>query len=145
MPLDPDKQLKAYLELYKQQMARFHQTQEVEWKANISIWSLLAAGIYLTKDKCLDICPCLAWILVLVVVVLHFWWLRLIHKSEQVDKNFWIRYRAEALKLVRGTLLDGEGEEHGNRSGFVEFLWLVPEVGMTVLLASSLAYLATRH
>lgn len=147
MPLssEDEKTAKTFISLYKQQMERFHQTQEIEWKVNIAFWTLLAAGTYLARGKGLAICPCAAWVLVFVVVTLHLWWLLMIHKSEQTDKKFWVRYRAEALAIIRGKPVhDDEKEEHSNRSGFDELLWLVPEVGMTALLVSVLAYLATQ-
>jgi hypothetical protein len=142
MELPPEKQVQAYLELYKQQMERFHQTQEVEWKANISLWTLLAGAIYLAKDHCLGIPRCIAYFAVFLIVVLHGCWLRKVHSSEQTDKIFWTRYRMEALMLLRGKNVHKDEEEVGQRKW--AFAWLSLELGMTLILSTFLAFLATR-
>jgi hypothetical protein len=131
----------AYLELYKQQMERFHQTREVEWKANISLWTLLAGAVYLAKDHSLGIARCVAYFAVLLIVALHGWWLFKVHASEHVDKILWTRYRSDALLLLRGRLLKHEGEVAERKWAPS---WLALEIGMTAILALVLAYLATR-
>jgi hypothetical protein len=140
-PITNDKRIQAYLELYKQQMERFRQTQEVEWRANISLWTLLAGAVYIAKDHHLGIPRCVACIAVIVISLLHGWWLHQIHKSEQTDKIFWTRYRSYALLLLRADLREDE-KECAKREWAGS--WLLLEVGMTLILASFLAFLATR-
>ena len=44
--MDDDKRIQGFLDLYKQQMQQFRNTQGIEWKANIGYWTLLAGANY---------------------------------------------------------------------------------------------------
>jgi hypothetical protein len=140
-----EKHIAAYLELYKQQMERFHQTQEIEWKANFGLWTLLAGAVYLTKDRCLHLSSCIAWPALAIVAALHGWWLSKIHKSEEADKELWCQYRREALTLLRGTNTSSPHETYRHRTSEGKIAWLLLEVSVTVLLATLVAFLATRN
>lgn len=139
--MEEEKRAELFVDLYKQQMERFHQTQEIEWKANIALWTLLAGAIYLARDHCLGIPRCVAYIAAFVIVLLHGCWLGKVHSSEHIDKILSTRYRSDALLLLRGSLLKHEGET-GER--IFAPLWLALEIGMTLILAAFLAFLATR-
>ncbi len=139
-PVDEER-VQAYLNLYKQQMDRFRQTQEVEWKANISLWTLLAGAVYLARDHHLAIPHCISYTAALVVALLHGCWLCQVHSSAQIDKILWTRYRSEALLLLRGSLRKHE-EEVVERKWAPS--WLLLEIGVTLILATFLAFLATR-
>jgi hypothetical protein len=132
---EKEKRVQSFLELYKQQMERYRQTQEIEWKANFGLWTLLAGAIYLLKDRFASLSSHLAWIALVFLVVLHGWWLYKIHKSEEVDKELWSHYRAEALKLLRGSENPLDHETYRQRGFVSEILWLLLEVGVTLLLA----------
>jgi hypothetical protein len=141
--------VEALLSLYKQQMEHYHHTQQVEWKANFGVWTLLAGAIYQLPKEGIHICPCVASIVVLIIVLLiivvvHAWWLCKVHSSEVCDKKLWIRYRAEALALIRGIDAPKEREEEWNRSLKDKVLWLVLEVGITILLCAVLFVTLTR-
>lgn len=48
--------LDAFLTLYKQQMEHFRHTQQLEWKANFGIWTLLA-GRFISSTRKLSTSP----------------------------------------------------------------------------------------
>jgi hypothetical protein len=146
--MDEEKRVRAFIELYKQQMERFRQTQEIEWKANFGLWTLLAGAIYLAKEKIIAIPTCLITISLLFVFFVHVGWLQRIHGSQQFDKKLWVRYRGEALSLLRAgqdpEVL--EDEKHWQTNRWTELTWRALEVGITFLLCAVLfTILFTAH
>jgi hypothetical protein len=89
MNMDDEKRVTAFIELYRQQMERYRQTQDVEWKVNLSIYASLAGAIYFIAQHPLQIGSCIAILLFLIIPGLipfmHAWWLWKIHDSEQAD------------------------------------------------------------
>jgi hypothetical protein len=49
--LDADKRAGVYLELYKQQMAYFHETRRIEFQANLALWTAIFAVGYALAGK----------------------------------------------------------------------------------------------
>lgn len=123
-------------------MEHYHHTQTIEWKANFGVWTLLAGAIYLAKDHVLRLPPCAALVISSVPPIFHGLWLHRVLASEQTDKMFWVRYRREALELLRGQspLKD---EEEWERGIGLTLLWLALEVGVTCLLCGLLFLTAT--
>ena len=117
--------VEAYIELYRQQMDHYHKTQQVEWKGNFGVWTLLAAAIYLASEKpiaanhCIVAAIIVPFIVVVVAVSVHGWCLYKIHCSEECDKKYWARYRREArlLLLPGGGRLPADENEYQMRSG----------------------------
>ncbi|SRR6266851_7077356 len=131
-----EKRAQAFIALYKQQMTRFNQTQQVEWKGNFGMWTLLAGAIYLAKEKSLSLSFCAAAIPLFVVTLLHFWWLYKIHQSEKIDKMLWVQYRHEALEILRHGEHAIPAETDSGRSLAQDLSWLLVEVGITILLCA---------
>lgn len=137
----------GFLGLYKQQMQNRHYTQEVEWKANIGFWTLLAGANYVLVRYPISISPCYAFLICLTTVVMHGWWLRMIHNSEEADKRLWCCYRKEALlELRRGRASDDTTEtikppQDEKRMRRSEWLWLIPELWLTLALSGFLFFL----
>jgi hypothetical protein len=134
-----DKSLDAYISLYKQQMDRFNNTQDVEWKANFGIWALLAGAIYFAAQKSVTVPK--GWVVLVLccAVVVHYVWLRLIHDSQQLDKDLFSLYRRRAAQILE---CEKEQEDLLSRSKWYrkpwvrvrELVWTCLEVGMTGLL-----------
>lgn len=134
-----EKSLDAYISLYKQQMDRFSNTQTVEWKANFGIWALLAGAIYFAAQK--SVSAPKGWVILVLccVFVVHFTWLRLIHDSQQLDKDLFSLYRRRAAQILG---CEKEQEDLLARSKWYrrpwvrlrELVWTCLEVGMTGLL-----------
>jgi hypothetical protein len=142
--MDDEKRAKLFVDLYKQQMEHYQHTQTVEWKGNFGIWTLLAGAIYLAKDKVPTIRPLYALVVLVVAPALHLLWLFMVLKSEQADKTFWVRYRQEALEILRGTPALPD-ETVSKRGKLRTFIWLASEVGVTVALCVALLFVATRN
>jgi hypothetical protein len=141
--MDDNKCAELFVDLYKQQMERFRQTQEIEWKANIALWTLLAGAVYLTKDHYLGIPSCAAYLAAFVIVVFHGLWLGKVHSSEHIDKRLWMRYRSDAIALLRPDKPLRKYETEAEDREWAPS-WLLLEIGMTTIIAAFLAFLATR-
>jgi hypothetical protein len=127
--------VEALLALYKQQMEHFRHTQEIEWKANFGIWTLLAGAIYIVTKEPVHISRGWAALAALIAATgLHACWLWRVHYSEISDKQLWTRYRAEALQLIRGNETLHEHETPWKRSHWHEAIWLSVEIMVTALL-----------
>jgi hypothetical protein len=130
--MDEAKRAQGFLELYKQQMQRFKETQGVEWKANFGVWTLLSATILFVSEHPVTV-PRWAAILVCGTAFLgHGCWLFMIHMSQQFDKRLWVRYRQEALLLLREPAFLYFDELESDRR---EWLWLVVVLWLTGLLS----------
>jgi len=137
--MDEAQRVEALLALYKQQMEHFHHTQQIEWKANFGIWTLLAGAIYVATKESVHLSR--GWtaaVVLIFAVVVHALWLWRVHLSERADKQLWTGYRAEALRLIRGNETRFEHEPPWKRSRLSEVAWLFLELMVTVLLCAFL-------
>lgn len=132
--------IEAFISLYKQQMERFHQTQQVEWKGNFGVWTLLAGATYLAKEATVPVSLCIVLPVLFLLCVFHGAWLWKIHNSERVDKMFWVRYRREALELLRESNVHRD-ETHEEIGKLQKLIWLSLEMGITVILCAFVAFL----
>jgi hypothetical protein len=121
-----------YLNLYRQQMERYGRTQDVEWKANSGVWTLLAGAIYLAAKDIVAISRCLAAVILIGLVAVHCAWLLAMHRSENFDKGLWVQYRSKALRLADP---DYHGPDNFRRDWREELIWLLLEVGVTIMLS----------
>ena len=137
---EQSRRVDALLRLYKEQMEHFRHTQDIEWKANFGIWTLLAAAIYIVVVAKEPVGIHRGWLVPVFLgfaVALHGSWLFMVHCSEVADKKFWTSYRADALRMVS---LAHKDEEPWKRQWWQELLWLALEVGVTFLLCVFLFY-----
>lgn len=137
--MDDDKRAQGFVDLYKQQMQNRQSTQEVEWKANIGFWTLLAGANYFATQHHICISLRCAAFICLLTVIMHGWWLYMIHLSEEADKTLLMRFRGEALQLLR-TAGSPEHEDE-NRTERSEWQWLIPELWLTFALSALLCFL----
>jgi hypothetical protein len=139
------RRVEALLDLYKQQMGQFRHTQQIEWKANFGVWTLLAGAIYIVtrEEVSVHIPLYFAAGALVIVLVVHVWWLKNIHDSEARDKELWTRYRAEALPLIRGNDTPYEDETPWKRRE-QRIIWLLLEVTVTFLLCAFLLAILPR-
>jgi hypothetical protein len=127
----------AYINLYKQQMDRFGQTRDIEWKGNFGIWGLLAGAIYLAAKEHVRIALWVAICILAALWLVHLMWLLAVHASEHDDKERWNRYRSKALDIMWPG--HGEGPYKINKWG--EIRWLLLEAGITAILSCVLVML----
>jgi hypothetical protein len=141
--VDEEKRVESFIDLYKQQMEHYHHTQDVEWKGNFGVWTLLVGAIYLAKERFISVTLHCAVAILVAAVGVHALWLCMVLRSEQTDKMLWVRYRGEALKLLRGAETQRD-EQRWERGAWTLTAWLVSEVGVTCLLCLVFLYLSTR-
>jgi len=124
----------TYVKLYERQMAHYENTQGIEWKVNIGVWTLLVAAIAWASTNTVKISARGWGISLVLVVVAHALWLGLMHSSEEEDKRFWCLYRAAAEDALGVTVVP----KHVPRPWWKSALWLLSEVivtaGMALLL-----------
>lgn len=138
--MDDKDRVEAYINLYKQQMERYKNTQNIEWKGNFGVWALLAGAIYLASGKEGATVPLsVAAPVLLLVIAIHLGWLISVHSSEEEDKKLWVQYRGKALRLLQhGGGTQADGADWVKRPWYKELIWLVLEVGMTASLSVTL-------
>lgn len=138
--MTPEKKVDAYIALYKQQMERFGKTQEIEWKGNFGLWAFLAGAIYFISDKKEFSLPLGASVgILLAIIVIHWAWLKAVHRSQEVDKKLWVQYRGKAIRILQPEGISPEdGAVWVKRPWYRELFWLCMEVGMTVMLSGAL-------
>ena len=142
---DADK-VKAYVDLYRRQMDHFEKTQEVEWKGNFGVWTLLAGAIYLFSEKPMQFHSWLQIALPALITLIHAGWLWQVHTSEDVDRKLWVIYRNEARLILSpsGTAHFPVEELKGERTVLHRLKWLVLQVGLTAALSGILVFVL-RH
>jgi hypothetical protein len=140
-----DDKVEAYVRLYERQMTHYEKTQDVEWKINIGIWTLLGAAIFWAAQnkaasKPIPVEHCLIVAVAITLVIVHALWLRRVHASEEFDKRLWSRYRREArMVLLEASPLPSD-EEHSERDELDKWTWIALEAGITIAMASVLLW-----
>jgi hypothetical protein len=133
---EQSRRVDVLLRLYQEQMEHFRHTQDIEWKANFGIWTLLAAAIYMTSKEHVQL-PHVAVVkaALFAAPVVHAGWLFMVHRSQGADKYLWARYRLAALRVIHGgDYIPEKHEIPRERPLWKEFLWLILETGITALL-----------
>lgn len=136
---DVNVKLDTYVKLYERQMTHYENTQGVEWKVTIAMWTLLAAAISWTAQYPGVLRGFLGpyRLAVFVFPVFHALWLFRVHDSEQFDKRLWVRYRTAARVMLS---LDAfpDDETVSERRTWDEVGWIAMEAGTTLVLAFAL-------
>lgn len=97
--LAADQRAQLYLELYKQQMAYFHETRRIEFQANLALWGAIFAVGYALAGK-VHPSACLSIIFVIGTVLLSGVWAWLLQKTKNFDKKLFAEYRARIERLL---------------------------------------------
>jgi len=125
----------VYRELYDTQIPKFNKSRDLEWKVNISLWSLIAAGIiaidkfnFLEQAACYWRCG-----LFLFVVAVHFLWMMLIQRSENIDFEWALKYRRRCEDALNMQPIDQRTSVSARR---IDFIWIVAPVLVTIILMS---------
>lgn len=142
--MEDETRVKGFLDLYKQQMQQRHNTAGIEWKANIGYWTLLAGANYFVAQHPIAVPISWAVPICVLTIVMHLWWLVMIHLSEQSDKKLLVYYRIEAARRLRGdagaaargaNLSPPDDEVRSNKNLFRYACWLIPELWPTFALS----------
>lgn len=66
---------------------RFEKTRDLQWKMNITAWSLIVLGIYYFGKNELQVSKCFLWILSSVFLALHSMYIYNIQKALKGSRN----------------------------------------------------------
>ena len=149
-----EERVKAYCHFSEQLYKQYRDRRHLEWKIHVALWTALAATGYafMKEDKHLHYSS--LWLI--LAVVLHLIWCVKIHIGEFRDRDFSIRYRQAAERLLGPAPVPTEGEglidaaepTFTNRppkwveQRFEPYLWwLGAELGTTLLIAYVVIYL----
>ena len=124
------------IELHKEQLGKFKQTRDIEFKVNLTFWSFIIIGCYsINKELPSEVkenkCEFLLWYLLISIVIIlaHlFFWMKPINKSEDTDDYYINKYRDEVEKLT-GIVIPKCPNYNKKAQN-----WIFFEVGITVLL-----------
>ena len=97
--LSSDQRAQLYLELYKQQMAYFHETRRIEFQANLALWGAIFAVGYALAGK---VHPSAALSLGFVIGtgLVSGVWAWFLQKTKNFDKVLFAEYRARIERLL---------------------------------------------
>jgi hypothetical protein len=135
--MDDKEKVDALLRLLDSHLKHLCQTRDIEFKVNISLWTVIvAAGYFLYGKVRIHGLNWYGYIAVSVVVVCAhtYLWMFPIQKSEDTDGDSIRFYRSEVEKLTEVA----SSRPHPNPSGR---LWIVFEVGMTAVLLAGVAFI----
>lgn len=84
------------IEIYKERSSKFNQTRTIQWKMNLSIWTLLVFAIFYKEQMSLSVCGCfcercaclIEEIIGIIVIVIHGAFCYFIQRSLDFDKKF---------------------------------------------------------
>jgi hypothetical protein len=135
------------LELLKHKADHCKQTRDIEFKVNISIWTLIALIGYFGKiSTLLYICIAIA------IFIVHFFWMILIQNSEDGDHCYMEEYRKEIEKIVGIKVKEPELE---GIPGFFKAVvrkmhlskiqWIIVEILMTGALLIGVGFLICQN
>ena len=142
-PADTAKIVDTYCVLSKQLSEEYRDRRSLEWRMHTSLWTILAAGVYLcvTKDQHWGVG---AWLIFLAVPV-HLVWTIKIWRGQLRDQLLSIYYRDCAVTLLResvATALPAPPEVSTAMprilaKSFDSYLWwLLVVLGPTILICT---------
>jgi hypothetical protein len=97
--MSPHQQARLFLELYKQQMAYFHETRRLELQVNIALWTAIFAVGYALAGK-VKPSPVMSTGFIIGTVLLSLVWSLFLKKTKKFDKNLFAAYRSEVERLL---------------------------------------------
>jgi hypothetical protein len=121
----------------------FKQTRDIQWKINISLWSLLTAGIFTGLDKNPKLNPGVVVVVGFVIMFFHLIAAYLQEKSMKYDKVRWKIYFPTKEELAATSSSRGSSPEYHGQIGvsgideslsFFDCLWIGLQVGVTFVL-----------
>ena len=140
------------LELHKTQLSHFAQTRDIEFRVNIALWTLIAAGgsfLYGKVHLETDLSYLIFTIVSLGIYFGHlFLWMMPIQNSEDIDDYFINQYRSNIEKLV-GVSIERSFELRRPRILWAltktlrkdGWSWILAETGITLVLLIAIGIL----
>lgn len=84
----------VYLRLMEIQQNHFESTRDIEWKVNLSFWTLIALTYQFSIDSKYKI------VVIGCATMFHYFWMRLIDSSENKDLKFIYFFRSKCIESI---------------------------------------------
>src|SRR4030095_12049300 len=144
------------LEMYKIQHERFHKTQDLQWKFNISTWTLMAAAIYFFNQYYNEIHHQKVssyWIVILTgaFLVTHSMFVLIEQNSLAVTKAVWLKILVDlndpGINDIRINIKDATKENSLRKSKFwgENWKWIVFQILITLILLFTFVFIYYNH
>ena len=130
-----------YLELYKTQLSRFSQTQNIQWRVNYGLWSLIVVGgaFLVRQNHEFDII--LACFIAFFIFLLHLVWSYRVQDSLNIDKKLFVAYRIKVEESMNDDTSSKILNAHkAERNEFLlgTTIWIIVQVSFTFILMLSI-------
>ncbi len=119
------------MDIYKGRLEKFKNTQSIQWKMNLSIWTLLVLAIY--KNDFIELNTCLLIILIFICLI-HLGYCILTQKSINSDKAVTDNI-IDALKNSEQENVNIDVKLKGKISNCPSWLWILLQTAITVVLS----------
>ena len=115
--------------LYATQMEKFHQSRNIEWYVNISLWTMIAVlttqlgNFYIDFDG--------KFLILSALTLIHAFWMFMIQTSQNMDIDYALHYRA-ITEMCGGlsSLTEDRPHQKSNR----DWIWILLPVAVTSTL-----------
>ena len=122
------------LERYKSEMIKFDTTRNLQWKVNISYWSLLALGIKFFHDGTINLCNCQVWTLAILFFGAHLLFTILIQQSLAFSKSVWIHIGKMVNTDNADVRLDYKEVKRKAKLHGKDLLWIIFQMLGTIIM-----------
>jgi len=136
----------CFIELHKEQLGKFKQTRDIEFKVNIALWTLIVVASKFIKDVLpyySDNLQIVAFIILAILIICGhlFLWMVPIQNSEDKDDHYVLKYRHLIEQLCEKNISLDPGD-YKNKTRLRDFKssslkWIMFEVGITTILLTA--------
>ena len=127
---------KEALEIYKVRSEKFRNTQLIQWRMNISIWTLLVLAIFYKSDVALDDCnwrciglTCVSEIASVILIIIHGFYSKKTQESLNYDKTLNNEILENLNNEVTSITIDYKIKPS------TSYWWVVLQTSVTAILA----------
>lgn len=129
--------------IYENEMKYFHETRNIQWKVNISIWSFLGAATYFIQKENIDINDYFLVILSIFIFILYFIFLLGNQRSLDGNKEVWNKIISELNKTDEKKLIAEINPKEISKNAVLEkssIFWILLFLLITIFLWAILLY-----
>jgi|GEM_PF-4051768 len=119
---------KEVMEIYKDRASKFQNTQSIQWKMNLSIWTLLVLAIF--RKENLKLPECTTILILSMLVGVHLWYCVKTQRSLDFDK----KVNNDIIKQLND-IEAPDGLKVKLNSGKSTWPWVLLQVVVTIILA----------
>lgn len=125
------------LDIYKERVAKFKNTQSIQWRMNLSAWTLLVLAIHYKADLVTTSCdwPCVSFasLAVTLLPIIHFVYCIMTQSSLEFDKAT-CTHLLDQLNDTTATTITLRKTEIRSSIGWKGCIWITLQSLLTVVL-----------